>query len=157
MHTLNLYEKYKKYWSNESNNAVQYKNEILSVFKKAGIKDSSIGIANPVGLGYVQTGNVSVFKNMFIDRMDVVKIIINDFEVAIGTFRTRIKENFNPIFWIECIIFLPKKIINYLGFKSENLPTRIFQLIYWISSIFYAIYSEQINKIIQDFLSNFFR
>lgn len=157
MHTLDLFEKYKQYISNEFNNAIQYKSEILSIFKKADIQDSYINAIDPIGFGYMQTGRLSVFENMFIDRVDVAKIIINDFEIAIGTYRSRIMQNFNPIFWIECLIFLPKKITNYLGFNSNTLVTRIFQLIYWILSTFYAIYNEQINEFIQDFLSNFFR
>jgi len=148
---------YEDYWTPEKNHARQYTSEIKELFQKANITDHYIGYAQPVGYNHVQSGTASVIENMFVYDQQVVIHIIGFFEQAQGTFRKRILENFNPLFWIEFILYLPKNILKYLGFNVNSLITKVIQLLYWFLSFFYSVYNEQINKIIQDFLSNFFK
>lgn len=152
-----LYVIYINYWAKNSYKATQYKTEIIEIFKKAGIKDSRIGYSQPIGFGQLQTGTASVINNMFVNRNDIL-IAMNDyFNDAIGIFRKRIFQNFNIVYWIECILFLPRTIFEYLGLAQSNKIIKIFQVLYWIFSVVYAIYGETINKFIQDFLSRLFR
>lgn len=149
---------YIEYWSNKDrNNCPQYISEIKDLFQKANVNDKQIGYTQPLGFNQIQTGNASVIENMFVNNKRIVASALDLFDETLGTYKRRILETFNPVYWIEFILFLPRNIVKYLGFNEDTVFTRFFQLLYWIFSAIYAIYSEQINKIIQDFLSNFFK
>lgn len=152
-----LSKEYEKFWTKKKVSVRERDSEIVTLFKKANIKDSYIGFVNPIGFGRIQSGNASLFDNLFVNNKDVVANTFNAFYKAKSVFKRRIKENFNPIFWIECLIYLPKNIFDYLGIKSSSLIVRSSQVFYWFISVFYAIYSDQINNFIQDFLSNLFK
>ena len=128
---------YLDYWDKKQSNAIQYLSEIKELFAKANIADSRIPFAQPIGYGQISTGMASVFENMFVNDADIISKILIKFDESIGVFRKRILQNFKPVFWIETIIFLPKNIIKYLGFNSNSLFTKIFQLIYWFLSFVY--------------------
>lgn len=152
-----LSDQYSSFWVENKIGTKEYKSEIIQLFKKANIKEQFVGHVQPLGLGQMQTGNASVFENMFINNKNIVAVVIGDFDTSIGVYKQRIRENFNPFFWIETILYLPKNIFTYLGLNGESAITKIGQIIYWLLCGFYAIYSEQINKIIQNFLSNLFK
>lgn len=152
-----LSNKYDDFWKNKEISAREYTSEIKLIFKKADIKEEYVGHVQPLGLGQIQTGNVSVFDNMFVNDRRIVSIIFSNFDDAIGVYKRRIRENFNPLYWIDSLIYLPKKIFVYLGINEVSIITKIFQIIYWFVCAFYTLYNEQINKLIQDFLSNLFK
>ncbi len=155
--SVDLKDKYIKYWNKELPNAQIYTPEIKKVFLKAGINSYFFSFAQPVGYGYYSNGKAPIIDNLFYYDNRLIMNVISLFDQAIGTFRSRIIENFNPIFWIEFVIFLPKNIFKYLGFNTSSIPIKLFQIVYWVSGAFYTIYSDQINKLIQDFLSNLFK
>lgn len=152
-----MYQKYLNYWTEKSNNAQQYTSEIKMVFKKANIEDKRIGYAEPIGFGQIRTGAANIMDNLFTNNNNFFAGNCQLFNDAIGTFRRRIFENFSPVFWIESLIFLPKNVFQYLGVKADSIFIKIFQILYWLIGVLYTIYSNQINSLIQDFLSNFFK
>ena len=105
----------------------------------------------------IQTGNVSLFNNLFVNDKRIVTLAFTSFDESIGVYKQRLRENFNPIFWIECFIYLPKNIFKYLGLKDSSIFVKISQILYWVITVFYTLYNEQINKFIQDFLSSLFK
>lgn len=155
--TISFYDEYSKELKEGNSNILRDQQEIKRVLQKADIKESRITNAQPIGFGKIEIVTASSFDNMCYKGIDEVNAMTSAFEMAIGVYRQRIVDSFNPIYWIEFIIFIPKHIIQYLGLDTENISTRLFQLFYWILGAIYAIYSNQINQIIQDFLSNFFK
>lgn len=77
----------------------------------------------------------------------------------VGVYRMRLIESFSPRYWIETVIFLPSRIIQYLGGKSDSLFAKLLQILYWIFTplliavrdkiyVILAAFMEYIQKII---------
>jgi hypothetical protein len=79
--------------------------------------------------------NFKLYKDTYIS-------ILND---TMAIYRHRALSIINPLKWIEFIIFLPKKIINYITTSKAkesatiNTITKILEVIYWIASIIIII------------------
>ena len=97
-----------------------YKNEIISLFKKAGIKNLLVPTAQRIDYGRIATFNADVFTNFPNTTPDIYKGAIRMFYEAEGIYRQRIFETFSPVYWINSIIFVPKHLLTYLGFNQEK-------------------------------------
>lgn len=97
-----------------------YKNEVISLFKKAGIKNISIPTAQSVGYGRVASFNTDIFTNFPSTNPDISGGAIRMFYEAEGTYRQRIFETFSPAYWINSVIFAPRRLLTYLGFNQEK-------------------------------------
>jgi len=79
---------------------------------------------------------------------------------AIGFCRDRLLETFNPAYWIEAVIYLPRKMLAYVGLSPESLAARILQVIYWVLSavwtLSYAAYNHQIGDLLRRSIKKFF-
>lgn len=138
--------------SNQNNNLPQHKSQVIQLFKNAGIKDANFSVTKPAGYGYISHGKASVFDNFPSLVEDFVLSTGRMFEEAIGTYKSRIFECFNSIYWINCIIFLPKAVLAYLGVSAESIFIKIFQILYWAISIIFALFSSEIAVWIKSFL-----
>lgn len=138
-------------------NIIYKKNEIIRLFKEAGISNSHYPITIPTGFNMAANTTMNVFESMFTNNQVVIGYILNNFNTAIGEYLQRVYNSINPLYWIRTMIFLPKTVFEYIGMKSDTLPVRIFQIVYWIISFLYAIYDESINNYIKLFLSSLFR
>lgn len=153
-----LYKIWKSFFLNDNNHAVTYTSQIVSNFKKAGIKNSTHPITIPTGHNYVANTKYSYFDNIFMKSPQTLPIISEFFLQAQGIYRKRIFESFNPLYWIELIIFLPKNIIAYFGLNTDSIFTKIFQLIFWIiDSIIIVYYRDEIAFYIQNLINNLFK
>jgi hypothetical protein len=135
------FKRYKKYIEDPTWDFHEYKHQFIKLFKDAGINDSLVPVVNPVGMGLVQTANVSFFSNVNITREDIVNLMIKSFHEAIGVYRSRIIETFNPLFWLEFVVFLPMKIFKYLSLNVEKRGYKVIQVIYWLFSILIGLVS----------------
>ena len=75
---------------------------------------------------------------------------------AAGEYKHRAWRCFNPVYWIKCVLFLPKNIIKYFGGDSESLFAKIINGIYWLIGILVQLYPTEIKNIIDGFF-NFFK
>ena len=121
---------------------------ILQLFKAADVTDYQIPFTSPSDFGYLTQGNTSLFHNIENLREEVVSAMIHCFAQAAGTFRHRIIENFSPIFWINCLIFLPRKIFEYLGLKGDSVSIKALQLLYWLTAPFLLFFRDNIYQYI---------
>lgn len=126
-----LYSKYKVFIMTGEPEFIQKKEEIKSLFKDAGIKDFEL--PHQVFLGYGQFANTTIsgFDNMTYNREDIVGNMSIKFNEAIGVFKKRYKDSFNPMFWIDFLIKLPQYAFEFVGVLPEKVVVKIFQLIYW--------------------------
>jgi hypothetical protein len=115
--------------------------EIRKVVINTGVGDQITSYMEPVGLGHAQQQSISALDNLAFLNIEIMKTGREIVNRAKGQYRIQAMKSFNPIFWIEFILFLPKEILKYLGVdntaKVGSLITKIFQIIYWIASLFF--------------------
>lgn len=133
-----------------------YKREIITLFKKANIEDATLPHVQPMGYGKIATHTISVLHNFPTRHTNQASITLCMFEEAIGTFRTRIKECFNPLYWIEQAIFMPKNLLIYMNLDIEKSAFKIVNVllsgIWWIILSYFSLYNNQIKDFIINFL-----
>ena len=134
-----LYDNYIDYLKTNNFKFAQDKEEIKSIFKEAGLKDSSVFHQEFLGYGKFANMQISVFDNLTSRREDIVGNVQMKFNEAIGVFRKRFKESFNPIFWIDFIIKLPLHIMQFFGILPEKMAAKIFLIIYWFIAILFGL------------------
>lgn len=151
------YKKYEKWVTGKNPNMKRSQHQVINLFKEAGVKDSVIPIVEPLGLGQLATSNISVFDNFPNRSEQLISITIGFFEQSIGVYSSRTLETFNPIYWIEFIIYLPRNLFTYLGLQSDGTTVKLSQLFYWIAGLIFTLlftaYSNEISVIVKDFIS----
>lgn len=134
-----LYDEYVEYINTDNSKFIQNKEEIKSLFKDAGLKDSSVIHQEFLGFGKFSNMRVSVFDNLTNRREDIVGNVQNRFNEAIGVYRKRFRESFNPIFWIDFIVKFPQHIMEFFGVLPEKIAVKIFLVIYWLVAIIFGL------------------
>lgn len=133
--------------------------QVIKLFKEAGVKDSVFPLVEPVGLGQIATYKLSIFDNFPNRTETAVGITGVMFDQAIGVYYSRAFETFNPFYWIEFIIYLPRNILSYIGVPTENSTTKVLQFFYWfvgsVLTLIYTAYSDEISEIIKNIVENF--
>lgn len=129
------YNLYLEYLKSPSFTFSEKKPQIIRLFKEADIDNFVVTRLEPAGYGQVAKIPINGFENITLVDYEVMQLIKSKFHEAIGVFKHRLFQNFNPVFWIEFIFKLPEYILIYLGFKSENVFVRIIQVMYWILGI----------------------
>jgi hypothetical protein len=136
----------------------EYRAQVVRLLKDAGVEDNHYGVTRGVGHGRTQVANASVLANFPSTRADFVAYTHRMFRQAIGTYRARILETFNPLYWIETILYLPREALKYLGIPPENVFVKLLQLVWWalgtIAAIVYLAYKPEIGAIVRAWLSN---
>ena len=133
--TKSLYNEYLNYIRTDNIEFVQRKQEIKSLFKEAGLKDSSVIHQEFLGFGNFANMKVSVFDNMTNRREDIVNNIQMRFYEAMGVYKKRYKETFNPIFWVDFLVKFPQYLMEFFGVLPEKVTVKIFLVIYWMAAI----------------------
>jgi len=133
---LNIYNEYLDN-AGEKNDAkmdklLSIKGQLKHVFKIAGVDEYKIPYVEPLGLGFVSRGHLSPADNLELLRQDVVGMVLKLFEHAAGNLKSRAVESFNPIFWIETIIYLPTKFFSYLNLNDDSRLVKLIQAIWWL-------------------------
>lgn len=144
------YKSYKEYLKSPSYAFSEKKPQILKLFKEAGIINFVVPRLHPAGFGQVAKLEIDGFENITYIDPEIVPTIESKFHEAIGVYKHRLFQSFNPIFWIEVIFKLPEFFLTYLGLKAENLIVKIIQVIYWITGIFIGLEELGIIDIIKD-------
>jgi len=134
-----LHDKYLNYLSTETYTFAQNKREIIGLLKEAGLQDFSIIHQEFMGYGQYANMTISGFDNMTSRRVDIVTNINLRFNEAIGVYRQRFKEAFNPIFWIEFIFKLPQYLFEFFGVLPEKVVVKVFMIIYWIIALMFGL------------------
>jgi hypothetical protein len=126
-----------------NNNAVmtinkleEAKHKIISLLKGAGIKSFTIQVTIPTGCNHVGHQNIDLFNNLMfkgkIGDTDIPPTILACLTNTVGVYKTRWKEAFNPICWIQLILFLPQNILAYCGVPSGSKNINVANVVYWI-------------------------
>ena len=147
-------KRYINYITNPNFDFMVYTESITKLFQRAGIKQDLSKTCEYLGAGLFSPGKFSLFKNMGVLREDIPPKMINLFSRAEGAFRARALECFSPFYWIESLLFLPQKIIKYIGLNSDNVFSRISQILYWIIVTLLVAFRTNIYHYILELLRN---
>lgn len=133
--------------------------ETLELFKRAKVTDSNIPLVKKNGV-LVQTMNVSLFLNFPSQVRDLASATVKAFDFAEGFYLKNIKSCFNPIYWIDLIVFAPKHIFLYLGFDTNKVFIKFlilfFNFIFWlISVLIIPVFQDEIKVMIVNLLKIF--
>lgn len=146
------------FFAKKNVNAITYTKQIQNHFKNAGLKSNYQPCSIPVGYGQIANTTISTFDNIFSNSQSTSLFVETYFLEARGVYRKRMLDSFNPLYWMDCIINLPKHLIEYLGLDTETIFTKLFQIIYWlIDSVLLVYYHEPIFNFIKDFISKLFK
>jgi len=132
--------------------------QVVALLKDASVKDSYVGTVQPAGYGYMATANASVMDNFPNAREDFAALTNAMFLQALGTYRSRMLQTFNPLFWIEFLIHLPRYALRYLGVSPDAVVIKLAQIVWWIvCAVFgflYAIYRPDLEAAIKGIIRN---
>jgi hypothetical protein len=70
-------------------------------------------------------------------------------------------ESLSPLFWLESLINLPKKLLAYLGVPPENVVIKIARVIWWAAGVvfgsIYLLYRSELDAHIKNWLEKLIR
>jgi len=136
---------------------VEVMHQVLELFKDAGIEDVSRSVVESTGYGYIKHTEGWLFDNLACQSEDIVGLVYVMFHRAMGVYRSRVLETFNPFYWIEVAINLPKRVLGYLGVSPESAVTRAIQLVYWavalVTTFLYGLYKREIDQLVRGWIS----
>ena len=139
--------------------AQMHKNTILNYIKYSGIRDKHIPITHPTGYGQIVSGNISIFDNVLNQRQDIASIVFELLLEARGNYWSKFINSINPFYWLRIILYIPKYLSSYFGINTESLFVKIFQLVYWLLGIVFAllttVFTEEVKNFIMSFIDIF--
>ncbi len=141
------------------NTIYEHRQHVIKLWKRAGIADVCIPMAQKMGYGQLASMKVSIFTNF--PSLQTVQYgpALNMFSEAKGVYRSRIFESFNPLYWIDLIIFLPKNVLLYLGMDDEKAPFKIlnvfFQALWWVVCTVVILFHDEVKDLALKIINRF--
>lgn len=139
-----------------NNKVFETKSEVLELFKIAKINDVYIQISENLGYGYFSNGVVSVLNNYPSNEINFFQHQNIMFIEAIGVFKKRKKEAYSIFYWLDFLIFLPQKVLEYLNFPLNSVFIKILNFIFWVFStlltLAITLFHEEIKNYILSIL-----
>lgn len=119
---------------------------IIAILLKANIKDNFLPFAEPVGFGYLQAGQISVFNNLALRRDDVIQNVYSMIREAKTIFKSRIIDSFNPLCWLETFIYIPKIVLQYFSIDTNSILIKIALILWWMLNLISIVVGILFNK-----------
>lgn len=135
-------------------NMVQHRSQVLKLLNNAETRDFQAISHRVVGPELLRmTASV---KESFPNKVHASENV-HILHEAIGTYRSRFTEAFNPLYWIECAVFLPRTVLTYLGIAADSVPARFSQIVWWGINLIFTIwitfmYESQISSGVNNFI-----
>jgi hypothetical protein len=149
--------RYHRYIKNPDWQLAECESQVVNLFKGAGVEDAPISYVEPAGYGFVVQKQLSTFRNITKIDDDVIGLTLGMFHKAIGVYRSRMIESFNPLYWLEIAVHLPKQVLGSLGVPPESVFARIAQLVYWgicaIIAAIFTLFGPEIRQIVRDWIA----
>jgi hypothetical protein len=124
--------RYKRWHSSRDEKFLESKSQVVQLLRDAGVHDGRISVSQPVGYGHLQVTQASVLNNFPSLDSDMSTAAQRLMREAIGTYRARMWETFNPLYWTESLIYLPREVLGYLGVPAESVFVKALQLVWWV-------------------------
>lgn len=147
--TKKLHSSFLDFIHGQNSNIQSHSQEVLELFKKAHIPDKRIPASERVG-AQIFSAVVSVQSMFPSTRADFAAETICMFESAEGVFRKNLIDSFNPLYWIELLVFLPKNLLVYIGLNSDQTLFRLCNVlltfIWWAFCTGLAFFRPQLQQ-----------
>lgn len=154
---LKVLEKYLNDQTSESRDKlVKVKYEIKHIIEIAGLSSHTIPYTEAVGYGHVATGHAKPSENLLSLREDIAKANFELLEESVSIFRSKLINTFNPMFWVESLVYLPTKVLSFLGVANNKTLVKIFQLLWWLLAFVSALVSIFFNEQFKEWISALF-
>ena len=112
-----------------------------------------------MGYGKLASFKASIAENFPSRLADFASVTQETLLQIQGIFKKRCWETFNPLYWLNLLIYLPQNLLQYLGFCGKNIFTKLLQLLWWIIGIFTAaatqLYPDLCRQIVEQVLQKF--
>ena len=129
------------------------------LFKSAGIGGVSVPFTEHAVGNHYRTGTAEVIDNLTSRNGNIVSAAASMFDELVGTFRIRMLDSISPIYWLKCIVFLPKHFLDAvgLGINAEKAMPKVINLlltaIWWVLLFLLFVFRQDLYGLISDFLS----
>lgn len=126
---------------------LQAKKTVEKLILGANIENYCVPWTQPAGYGLVYTMKPSVL-GQFPSRLEsFARPMTMMLEEAIGVYKSQMWEALSPLYWVETLIWLPKRFLSYLGVSDNNFSAKIinsiFQGLYWLAGFAFITYNDE--------------
>jgi hypothetical protein len=112
---------------------LQSHERLKDLLKSAKVEDIVIRAERNVAYGNIEVYNASVLESFPSKQPRVSFLTLKLIHAGLGVYKDRMRNSFNPLYWINSIIFFPRALFSYLGMDSDKLATKILQGLWWIA------------------------
>nr|DAF35378.1 MAG TPA: hypothetical protein [Caudoviricetes sp.] len=142
---------YERWLNGTDSDAVEKAPVLRKLILKAGLHDRTVARIGSIA-GFSSLYHASVLDSFPSHERDLAAPISRLITQALGVYKDRMINAFNPICWVYTVITLPRSVLSYLDVSAESLLTRICQLVWWLLcagfALIEALYPEHLRKII---------
>jgi hypothetical protein len=151
-HSINaIFKEYILYIAKKDNSFIEMKNSAISLLKEAGLKNFSFPYISYPTPYHFQKNDLDGFENLQYGEEKFVGTVNLKFLEAIGIFKARMKQSYNPFYWLEFILKLSEKTMFYLSPSINESFVKVIQIFYWLVSILFGLNAAKIIDIAQWF------
>ena len=101
---------------------LESRSQVVELVNDAGVSDQNVTMSQPVGYGNLQVRNASVldnFPHLSVEMSSAAQRLMRE---ATGVYRGRRWQTFNPLYWVEFLIYLPREVLgSYMGVESDRI------------------------------------
>lgn len=149
---------YEEFLEGNRDDMPSYKQEVCFLLKKAQIPDAQIPVVEPIGYRHVLSAKISIQSMFPTTRTDFAAETLNMLAAAEGVFFKNMIDSFNPLYWIELLIFLPKNLLAYIGLNPETTAFRLCNVlltfIWWVFVAVLTFFKPQLQKFFIELMGN---
>lgn len=133
---------------------------IIALFKKANLPTHSIPIIQAKGYNHYVRTKIDSFNNFPSHIKDLLVVHLKYYDLAESVFHSRKNDAINPFYWINLIVFAPKKLLEYLNLNSDKISFKLlnisFTIIWWIVVILFTFFKQDLKVMIINLLEVYF-
>jgi len=138
----------------EAHNVAEKRSKFKSLIFHANIVDVRVPIAQAIGFFQVASASVSVLENFPSRHADIADGCFSLIDDAIGVYQARMWNAFNPLWWINTLIFLPRSVCAYLHIKADSLSVKMGQLLWWcfgvVLTAYKSLFPDNITRLVEE-------
>mgnify|MGYP000859111453 FL=1 len=118
----------------------QKRSLLKQLLTHANVSDAQVPIVEPMEMNHVMSSNVSALDNFPAKHKRISSVHITLINDALGVYKERMWNSFNPLWWVSVLVFFPRSLCVYLGVEAGNLAVKIVQVLWWLAGIVFTVY-----------------
>jgi hypothetical protein len=114
------------------------------------VPDAFVPHLEAMGLGMVATGTLSVMQCFPSNLEGIAHSQLRMLDTMVGAYRRRTLEALNPLWWVESIVFLPQRLLMFVGLPGDKALAKFILVLWWIvtttTGVAWAIFEDEIRE-----------